>query len=193
MTIKKIFHNNEGTFDDVFIIESEIFEDSRGIFFESWNKKNTRKYLGNSVNFVQDNISISSKGVLRGIHYQIPNMQQGKLIRCIKGALFDVIVDLRKSSKTFTYWGGINLNSENNFQLWIPPGFGHGFLSLKNQTIVEYKVTNYWSKEHERTLIWNDKKIDIKWPEIGISFNLSNKDKSGESFYELEQKNELFT
>ena len=192
MAINKLEHNYEGTFDEVFILESKIFKDSRGVFFESWNKKNANKYLSDSINFVQDNISISAKGVLRGIHYQLPNMQQGKLVRCIKGSLFDVVVDLRKSSTTFKYWGGVNLTSENNYQLWIPPGFGHGFLSLHDETILEYKVTNYWSEKNERTLFWNDTTINIKWPNIDVPFNLSTKDKAGYSFQELENENGLF-
>ena len=192
MYLKKLKHNCEGAFDEIAILDSKIFKDTRGVFFESWNKKNNEKFFGRNINFVQDNISISSKGVLRGIHYQLPKMEQGKLVRCIRGSVFDIVVDLRKSSNTFKCWGGINLNSENNLQIWIPPGFGHGFLSLKDETIIEYKVTNYWSQKNERTLLWDDRTINIQWPNIEMPFNLSSKDQNGASFEELKLKDDFF-
>ena len=192
MHIKKLLHNKNDYFTDPLIIKTNIFRDSRGLFFESWNKKIIKNIIGEEIEFVQDNLSISAKGVLRGIHYQLPNMEQGKLVRCTKGSIFDVIVDLRKSSKTFKCWGGINLNSENNYQIWIPCGFGHGFLSLQNESILEYKVTNYWSKENEKTLIWNDKTVNIKWPFVDGKINLSTKDQNGSSLEELDFCDGLF-
>tara|TARA_B100000401_G_C52808478_1_gene722330 strand:- start:1053 stop:1634 length:582 start_codon:yes stop_codon:yes gene_type:complete len=192
MNSYKLKNNKNEFFKDPLIINPRIFEDSRGIFFESWNKHDFEQFLGNKINFIQDNISISSKGVLRGIHYQLPEKEQGKLVRCANGSLYDVIVDLRISSETFKCWGAIQLDAKKNNQLWIPPGFGHGFLSLEDNTILEYKVTNYWSKEHERTLIWNDKTININWPDIGIKKNLSEKDLKGESFEELYSKKHIF-
>lgn len=192
MHLNKLIHNNNNFFIEPFIIEPNIYRDSRGLFFESWNKKNIRRIIGKEIEFVQDNLSISAKGVLRGIHYQLPNMEQGKLVRCTRGSIFDVIVDLRKSSKTFKHWASINLNSENNYQIWIPDGFGHGFLSLEDDSILEYKVTNYWSKEHEKTLIWNDKNINIKWPYIDGKIKLSKKDQNGNSLEELDLCGGLF-
>jgi len=188
----KIKHNKNGFFNGPFVLEPEIFRDDRGLFFESWNKNRFEKILGHKINFIQDNVSVSSKGVLRGIHYQIGNKSQGKLVRCSNGSLLDVIVDLRKYSKTFKYWGSVNLSSSNNLQLWIPSGFGHAFLSLENQTMLEYKVTNYWSKEHERTLIWNDETINISWPNINLKYNLSIKDLKGLTLEELNLSNSLF-
>ena len=188
----KIKHNKNGFFNGPFVLEPEIFRDDRGLFFESWNKNRFEKILGHKIKFIQDNVSVSSKGVLRGIHYQIENKSQGKLVRCSKGSLLDVIVDLRKYSKTFKYWGSVNLNSHNNLQLWIPSGFGHAFLSLENETMLEYKVTNYWSKEHERTLIWNDKSVNIFWPNINVKYNLSTKDLNGLTLEELNLSNSLF-
>lgn len=192
MTLKKVIHNKNSFFKGPIVFEPMIFKDQRGYFFESWNKKIFKEKLGHQVEFVQDNISVSSKGVLRGIHYQLPKMEQGKLVRCLRGSLFDVIVDLRKSSTTFKLWAGIELNTINNYHLWIPPGFGHGFLSLEDQTLLEYKVSNYWSPDHEKTLIWNDKKVNINWPNISMKLNLSQKDLNGKTFDELNSSNELF-
>ena len=192
MKKKKLLHNKKDFFTEPFIIEPKIFRDSRGLFYESWNKQGIKDLLGKEIEFVQDNLSISSKGVLRGIHYQLPNMEQGKLVRCAKGSIFDVIVDLRKSSNTFKFWAGVYLNSQNHHQIWIPEGFGHGFLSLEDKSILEYKVTNYWSKENEKTLIWDDKTINIKWPDFDGEINLSTKDKNGISFKDLEICDGLF-
>ena len=192
MNIKKVKHCHNNFFEGPFIFEPTIFRDDRGLFFESWNKKSLNNLISKKVDFVQDNLSISAKGVLRGIHFQTANMVQGKLVRCSKGAVFDVIVDLRKSSKTFKYWGGIHLNSEDNYQLWIPEGFGHGFLSLEDESIFEYKVTNYWSKDNEKTLFWNDSNIKIIWPTIDVPYQLSQKDQQGDSFKKLNLSNSLF-
>ena len=192
MAYSNLKHNKNGFFEGPFIFEPKIFKDARGIFYESWNKNRFEEKLGHKIDFIQDNVSISSKGVLRGIHYQIGKKSQGKLVRCSKGSLLDVIVDLRKYSKTFKYWGSVNLSSSNNLQLWIPTGFGHAFLSLENETMLEYKVTNYWSKDHERTLIWNDKTINIAWPDINLKYNISTKDLNGLTLEKLNLSNSLF-
>ena len=192
MSFKSLKNNKNSFFEGPIIFDPKLFIDSRGCFFESWNKKIFEQTLGYKVEFVQDNISISKKGVLRGIHYQLPQMEQGKLVRCLKGSLLDVVVDLRKSSKTFKSWGSIELNSLNKYQMWIPPGFGHGFLSLEDETLLEYKVSNYWSPDHEKTLIWDDQEININWPNISTQFNLSNKDLIGKTLEELNTSNELF-
>lgn len=191
MKIRSCKHNKNGLFDGPLILEPAIYADSRGLFFESWNKNNFNKIIKNNSKFVQDNQSISKKGVLRGLHYQLPPMDQGKLVRCSNGSVFDVIVDIRKESSTFALWAGIYLNSANNNQLWIPPGFAHGFLALEDTTIFEYKVTNYWSKEHERSLLWNDSRISIDWPDFD-KISLSQKDSESNNLDKLELLNDLF-
>ena len=145
------------------MISPKYYSDNRGSFFESWNKKKFNQLLNVNHEFVQDNHSISIEGTLRGLHYQFPN-PQGKLIRVISGEIFDVFVDLRESSSTFGQWRGINLSSDNMKQIWIPPGFAHGFLTLSSKAEVLYKTTDYWYKENEKTIIWNDKNISIDWP-----------------------------
>jgi len=191
MEIKKCKHNKGGFFEGPFVINPEIYSDNRGCFFESWNSRQFNNLIKKNNIFVQDNQSTSHKGVLRGMHYQIPPMDQGKLVRCTHGSVYDVIVDLRLNSDTFSLWSGIKLNANNNSQLWIPSGFAHGFLSLEQDTIFEYKVTNYWSKNHEKSLCWNDMTIKINWPEIGI-YNISYKDNEGLSLEELKSYNYLF-
>jgi dTDP-4-dehydrorhamnose 3,5-epimerase len=168
---------------DAYVITNKKFEDDRGFFMESFNLKEFKKITGVS-NFVQDNHSKSSKGVLRGLHYQIQHVQ-GKLVRCTSGSVFDVIVDLRKSSETFGKFFGIKLE-DNNVQIWVPPGFAHGFYTLTDFAEIEYKVTDYYYPEHDRTLIWNDSDLDIEW---GISKDpiLSKKDLNGKSFEECEK------
>ena len=135
---------------------------------------------------------MSSKGVIRGMHYQLPNKDQGKLVRCLKGNVYDVIIDLRKESKTFSNWAGIEINNKNNYQIWIPAGFAHGFLSMENNSIFQYKVTNYWSKSHEKSLLWDDKEINISWPVINKGYSLSEKDLKANSFHDLKIKDLLF-
>ncbi|HCT5503990.1 TPA: dTDP-4-dehydrorhamnose 3,5-epimerase, partial [Escherichia coli] len=150
---------------DVLIFEPKVFSDERGFFFESFNQKVFEEAVGRKVKFVQDNHSKSSKGVLRGLHYQLEPYAQAKLVRCMVGEVFDVAVDIRKSSPTFGKWVGVNLSAENKHQLWIPEGFAHGFLVLSNTAEVLYKTNNYYNKENERNIIWNDNTIDIDWPE----------------------------
>ena len=147
---------------DLVLITPEFHKDERGFFCESFRQDKFQSFVGPK-NFVQDNHTSSIKNVLRGLHYQI-NQPQGKIVRVIRGKIFDVAVDLRKKSKHFSKWVGVELSSENNQQLWIPEGFAHGFLTLSDNAQVLYKTTNYYSKNDERTIIWNDKNINIDWP-----------------------------
>jgi dTDP-4-dehydrorhamnose 3,5-epimerase len=149
---------------DVLLIEPDVFGDDRGFFFESFNKNKFEEAIGRKINFVQDNHSKSLKGVLRGLHYQLPPKAQGKLVRVIQGEVFDVAVDIRKSSPTFGKWVGELLSSENKKQMWIPEGFAHGFLTLSDTSEFLYKATDFYSPENERCIIWNDAKINITWP-----------------------------
>jgi len=168
---------------DAYIITNKKFEDGRGFFMETFKLNEFEKITGES-NFVQDNHSKSSKGVLRGLHYQIEH-PQGKLVRCISGAVYDVIVDLRKSSSSFGKWFGIKL-SENNLQLWVPPGFAHGFYTLTETAEIVYKTTDYYYPEYDRTLLWNDTNLGIEWGIDGEPI-LSQKDLKGKIFEECEK------
>ena len=166
---------------DVLIIEPKVFGDARGYFFESFNQKLWLEKTGLSTTFVQDNHSRSEKNVLRGLHYQI-QQPQGKMVRVVQGAVFDVAVDIRKSSPTFGRWTGTELSAENRRQMWIPEGFAHGFLVLSDTAEFLYKTTNYWAPQYERTLLWNDPAIGIQWPLSGLQdLNpvLSAKDTAG--------------
>lgn len=162
---------------EVLVIEPAVFGDHRGFFMESWNQRHFDEAIGAPVRFVQDNHSRSSRGVLRGLHYQIEHAQ-GKLVRAASGRLFDVAVDLRRSSPRLGQWVGIELSAENKRQLWVPPGFGHGFLVLSDWAELLYKATDYYSPQHERALAWNDAHVGIRWPlhEIEGSPLLSGKD-----------------
>ncbi|WGV23620.1 dTDP-4-dehydrorhamnose 3,5-epimerase [Halotia branconii] len=148
---------------DILVIEPHVFKDDRGFFYESYNERVFLEKVDITEHFVQDNHSYSTKNVLRGLHYQI-QQPQGKLIRVVSGAVFDVAVDLRKSSSTFGQWIGTNLTAENKRQLWIPTGFAHGFLVLSAYAEVLYKTTNYYAPQHERTILWNDPNLAIAWP-----------------------------
>lgn len=161
---------------DVLIIEPDVISDSRGFFFESFNEKTFRRDTGLKINFVQDNHSHSIKGVLRGLHYQI-QQPQGKLVRVVHGAVFDVAVDIRKSSPTFGQWVGVELTESNCRQLWAPLGFAHGFLVLSDNADFLYKTTDYYAPEFERSILWNDPTIGIKWP-LDKEPQLSAKDKA---------------
>jgi dTDP-4-dehydrorhamnose 3,5-epimerase len=149
---------------DVLIFDPKIFGDSRGFFFESFNQKVFEEAVGRRVEFVQDNHSCSSAGVLRGLHYQLPPCAQAKLVRCVSGALFDVAVDIRQDSPTFGQWVGVMLSAENKKQIWIPEGFAHGFIALEDSTEILYKTNNYYSKDDERVICWDDKQLAIVWP-----------------------------
>jgi dTDP-4-dehydrorhamnose 3,5-epimerase len=165
---------------DVLLIEPQVFDDERGFFFESFNQQKFEEAIGRKFNFVQDNHSKSKKGVLRGLHYQLPPKAQAKLVRVSQGEVFDVVVDLRQSSKTFGKWAGEILSAENKKQIWIPEGFAHGFLTLSDAAEFLYKTTDFYSLEHEHSIIWSDPKIGIKWPDINIV--LSGKDKAAKTF-----------
>ncbi len=166
---------------DVLIIEPKVLGDERGWFFESFNEKEFSDTVCQSVIFVQDNHSSSKRGVLRGLHYQM-EQTQGKLVRVCHGAVFDVAVDLRKSSKTFGKWVGVELSADNKKQLWVPPGFAHGFLVLSETAEFLYKTTSYWHAASEKCIIWNDSGLNIQWPDIGVNPILNPKDAGGLSW-----------
>ena len=170
---------------DVLIIEPKVFGDERGFFFESFNAAAFAQATGLDVAFVQDNHSKSAKSVLRGLHYQLPPKAQGKLVRVVQGEVFDVAVDLRKGSKTFGHWVGQILSAQNKQQLWIPPGRPHGFLTLSDSAEFLYKTTDYYSPEHERSLLWNDPALAIDWPLDGSPI-LAAKDAAAKPFAEAE-------
>lgn len=149
--------------EGVRLLEPTVFNDSRGYFFESFNDRKFEELTGFQVQFVQDNQSMSARGVLRGLHFQIGPKAQGKLVRVVKGAVFDVAVDIRSDSPTFGQWVGFELSEFNHRQLWIPPGLAHGFVTLQEDTVFQYKVTEYWSKDHERCIAWNDPDLKIDW------------------------------
>lgn len=169
---------------DVLIFEPRVFADTRGFFLESWNDREFRNALKFDIQFVQDNHSRSARGVLRGLHYQI-EQPQGKLVRVARGSVFDVAVDLRKSSATFGRWVGDELSEHNHRQVWIPEGFAHGFLVLSESADVLYKTTEYYAPEHERCLFWNDPEIGIDWP-LDRKPSLSAKDQLGLPFRKAE-------
>ena len=162
---------------DVFLIEPAVYSDNRGHFFESFNKKRFDDLVGKDVMFVQDNQSRSVRNVLRGLHYQV-NQPQGKLVRVVVGEIFDVAVDIRRSSLTFGRWVAQTLSAENRMQLWVPEGFAHGFLALSEVAEVCYKTTDYYAPEHERCIVWNDPDIGIQWP-APVDPVISEKDRSG--------------
>jgi dTDP-4-dehydrorhamnose 3,5-epimerase len=166
---------------EVLLIEPRVFGDERGFFFESFNQRAFDDAVGTHVEFVQDNHSKSSRGVLRGLHFQLAPKAQGKLVRVVQGAVFDVAVDIRKGSKTCGQWVGEILSAENKKQLWIPAGFAHGFLTLSDTAEFLYKTTDFYSPEHERCIRWDDPTLNIQWP-AGIVPQLSAKDAAGEAF-----------
>jgi dTDP-4-dehydrorhamnose 3,5-epimerase len=170
---------------DVMLIEPQVFGDDRGFFFESFNQNKFEEATGYKINFVQDNHSKSSKGVLRGLHYQLPPKAQGKLVRVIQGEVFDVAVDLRKSSPTFGKWVGEMLSADNNKQIWIPEGFAHGFLTLSESAEFLYKTTDYYAPEFERCIRWDDPSVGIDWT-ITTQPSLSGKDQLGKVLSEAE-------
>jgi len=171
------------TIPDVLILEPKVFGDARGFFFESYNKK-VLEDCGIHAEFVQDNHSRSAQNVLRGLHYQI-KQPQGKLVRVVEGEVFDVVVDLRRSSPTFGKWVGVNLSASNKRMLWVPAGFGHGFLVLSEYAECLYKTTDYYAPEHERAIRWNDTEIAIEWPLNGEPI-LSEKDRAAKAFQDAE-------
>jgi dTDP-4-dehydrorhamnose 3,5-epimerase len=162
---------------DVLIIEPRVLGDARGFFFESFNQRAFQQATGLDLHFVQDNHSRSARGVLRGLHYQVPPHAQGKLVRVVRGSVFDVAVDIRRDSPTFGKWVGVQLSEENHRQVWIPPGFAHGFMVTSDSADFLYKTTAYYSPQHEQSIAWNDAELGIQWP-CGIPPVLSAKDGS---------------
>lgn len=171
---------------EVLLIEPQIFGDARGFFYESFNSSRFCAATGLDVNFVQDSHSHSKGGVLRGLHYQLPPHAQGKLVRVLRGAVFDVAVDIRFSSPTFGKWVGTELTEENCRQLWVPSGFAHGFLVLSESADVLYKTTAYYAPTHERSIKWNDASLAIDWPQLSSMPQLSDKDLQGVLFSQAE-------
>jgi dTDP-4-dehydrorhamnose 3,5-epimerase len=169
---------------DLVILEPKVFGDERGFFYESFNARRFTELTGVATEFVQDNHSKSARGVLRGLHYQI-RQPQGKLVRVVAGEVFDVTVDIRMSSPTFGKWSGVHLSAENRRQVWLPPGFAHGFLVLSDSAEFLYKTTDYRAPEHERSILWNDPAIGIEWPFAGEPM-LSAKDKAGKLLADAE-------
>lgn len=169
---------------EVKLIEPKVFGDARGYFYESFNAREFAEQVEPGIEFVQDNHSRSSKGVLRGLHYQVQHAQ-GKLVRVVEGAVFDVVVDIRRQSPRFGKWVGAMLSAENHLQMWIPSGFAHGFVVLSDAAQFVYKTTDYWFPEHERSIIWNDPEIGIEWP-IDAEPVLAPKDAAGKRLCEAE-------
>ena len=185
-----------GIFSDVKIIKPTIHDDNRGFFLESYNEKKFKDLLKIPDNFIQDNHSRSKKGVLRGMHFQTPPNPQSKLVRVVRGGVLDVVIDIRVNSKSFGKWESIELSEKNFLMLYIPVGFAHGFLSIKDNTDVIYKTNNHFDPLTDKTLLWNDPQIEVNWQfkRFGVSNPLiSEKDKSAKSLIELKKQNELFT
>ena len=178
------------------IIKPKIFFDNRGYFFESWNHSKFNQIISRKVNFVQDNHSESHFGVLRGLHYQLRPKAQAKLVRCTKGEVFDVLVDIRKDSETYGEWSSVILNEQNKLQFWIPEGFVHGFISLKDLSQVQYKTNEYWDKDYERSLSWQDTDLNINWPLANSNERskiiINDKDSIAPTLKEIEKSGELF-
>jgi dTDP-4-dehydrorhamnose 3,5-epimerase len=167
---------------EVLILEPKVFGDERGFFMESFNQKEFDAAVGYRVTFVQDNHSRSARGVLRGLHYQLPPHAQGKLVRVVAGRVFDVAVDMRRSSSRFGRWAGVELSAEKHQQMWIPPGFAHGFLVLSESADFLYKTTDYYAPASEAALRWDDPALGIAWPGLGGSMQLSAKDRAAPGF-----------
>ncbi|MDC8786681.1 dTDP-4-dehydrorhamnose 3,5-epimerase [Roseateles koreensis] len=161
---------------EVLIVEPRVFGDARGFFTESWNEQTFNKSVGSEVRFVQDNHSRSARGVLRGMHFQLPPHTQGKLVRVVNGAVFDVAVDMRRSSPNFGRWAGVELSADNHRQLWVPPGFAHGFLVLSDTADFLYKTTDFYAPQAEGCVRWDDPSISIQWPDVGVAPLLAEKD-----------------
>ena len=195
MKVNPLRNRENQIIDGPLEIKPKIFNDDRGYFYETWNAKDFEANINPGTSFVQDNQSFSERGTLRGLHYQLNPMAQGKLVRVTKGKVFDVIVDLRQKSKTFKSWTSLILNCQEKNQIWIPKGFAHGFLTLSEDAILEYKVTNFWEKDLERTILWNDSFISIEWPRLNNNLlepNLSSKDMNGLSLQSVIEKGEVF-
>jgi dTDP-4-dehydrorhamnose 3,5-epimerase len=175
---------------EVLVFEPTVFGDDRGFFYESYNARRFEQLSGVPAHFVQDNHSKSAHNVLRGLHYQI-KQPQGKLVRAVEGSIFDVVVDLRASSAFFGRWVGVELSAENRRQIWVPPGFAHGFVVTSETAQCLYKTTDYWAPEHERSILWNDPEIGIDWPLSGAAM-LSAKDSAGATLAQARALGEVF-
>ena len=178
------------------IIKPQIFFDNRGYFFESWNHIEFNHTISREINFVQDNHSKSKLGVLRGLHYQLKPKAQAKLVRCTKGEVFDVLVDIRKESDTYGEWSSVILSEDNKLQIWIPEGFVHGFIALKDFSEVQYKTNEYWNRDHERSLFWKDEDIKINWPITNSNEKykliINEKDANAPTLKEIEKSGDIF-
>ena len=196
MKYLKVFSNKGNLIKGPLIIKPKIFFDNRGYFFESWNHSEFNQIISRQINFVQDNHSESHFGVLRGLHYQLHPKAQAKLVRCTKGEVFDLLVDLRKNSGTYGEWASLVLNEQNKLQFWIPEGFAHGFISLKDFSEVQYKTNEYWDQEYERSLSWEDKDLKINWPLANNNERfkkiINDKDSNAPTLKEIEKAGELF-
>tara|TARA_Y100000589_G_scaffold328717_1_gene373476 strand:- start:1135 stop:1713 length:579 start_codon:yes stop_codon:yes gene_type:complete len=192
MKIENIFSLEKKLISGLKLINHHVYRDERGFFFESYNKHLLDKLLDKEINFCQLNQSYSKKGVLRGLHYQLEPSDQGKLIQCVSGSIFDVAVDIRKNSPTFKSWFGIELNEQIKQSFWIPPGFAHGFLTLSEFAVVQYLVTNNWDRKLERSIVWNDPDIGIIWPINNFIPIISMKDSKGLYLKEAESSNNIF-
>lgn len=181
---------------DVLILEPRVFADNRGWFMESFNESVFDTLLSKRgldvPHFVQDNHSLSQKGVLRGLHYQASPFAQGKLVRVVQGRAWDVAVDIRQNSPTFSQWIGVELSADNHRQLWIPAGFAHGFLALEDETQFLYKTTSHYNKDSERTILWDDTTLAIDWPIEGLNLKLTQKDVDGTTFEQAAIKGDIF-
>ncbi len=187
MQISNLISNKGVFFEGINILSPRVFEDNRGYFYESWNKSVLNENIY-KIDFCQENHSYSKNNVLRGLHFQLNPYAQGKLVECLSGEIFDVIVDLRIKSPTFLQWGGVNLSENNHKQIWIEQGFAHGFYTLSKDAHVIYKVDNYWEKEYERTIIWNDPNLSINWPLIHENPEISDKDSIGHKVSEISKE-----
>lgn len=195
MQVDQLTSNRGQRIDGPLLISPAVFGDDRGWFMESWNQKTFDQAVGETVVFSQDNHSRSARGVLRGLHYQLPPEPQAKLVRASIGAIFDVAVDIRQDSATFGQWVGAQLTADNKAQLWIPEGFAHGFLTLTDVAEVQYKARGFWNKSCERALLWNDPEIDIAWPLDqleGAEVSLSGKDAEAAGLSTAVQQGDLF-
>ena len=195
MNIERVKTCDGKIIENLFLINSKVIYDKRGFFYESWNDKVFKDLIDEKANFVQDNHSKSKRGVLRGLHYQLEPFAQGKLVRCTKGKIFDVALDLRKGSKTYKQHFGTILDDLNKTQFWIPTGFAHGFLALSEFAEVQYKTINFWNKEFERSIMWNDPELNIKWPfhENNIlNPSISEKDSNSLTMDEADKTNNIF-
>ena len=195
MQVEQLHTGSGALMEGPLLIRPQVFGDARGFFYESWNQRRFDQAVGQPISFSQDNHSRSSRGVLRGLHYQLEPEPQGKLVRCPVGAILDVAVDLRRSSPTFGQWVGAELSGENHRQLWVPVGFAHGFLTLSESAEVLYKASGFWSKSCERSLRWNDPEVGIIWPLdqlAGLAPLLADKDAAAPTFAEALAAGEVF-